>query len=234
LLLGLVACQSNPARNGADIQDSLAESLDASTRLPPPAPPAEVTDALLPPLEIPLPSSRPAREQRFDVAVKNAPAREFFMSLVAGTPLNLAVHPQVEGEISLTLQNVTIDEVLETVQDIYGYQYREQRGLYQILPARMRSRIYKVDYLNVTRNGQSNTLVSSGQVSQNVRQPGQQPRWRRPGQRAPAGQPGGNPFGIQFLERSRLRPGHHRGQRGGSQRGDQSPCRDRGSARHAQ
>jgi MSHA biogenesis protein MshL len=172
LLLGLVACQSNPARNGADIQDSLAESLDASTRLPPPAPPAEVTDALLPPLEIPLPSSRPAREQRFDVAVKNAPAREFFMSLVAGTPLNLAVHPQVEGEISLTLQNVTIDEVLETVQDIYGYQYREQRGLYQILPARMRSRIYKVDYLNVTRNGQSNTLVSSGQVSQNVRKDG--------------------------------------------------------------
>src|SRR5690606_28091932 len=82
--------------------------------------------------------------------------------------LNLVVHPQVEGEISLNLGNVTIEEVLQTVQDMYGYQYREQRGLYQILPARMRSRIYKVDYLNVTRNGQSNTLVSSGQVSQNV------------------------------------------------------------------
>ena len=169
LLLGLAACQSTPTRDSAGIEHTLTESLAASAQLPPPAPPAEVTDALLPPLDIPLPpAQRPAREQRFDVAVKDAPAREFFMSLVAGTPLNLVVHPQVEGEISLTLQNVTVDEVLETVQDMYGYQYRQQRGLYQILPARMRSRIFKVDYLNVTRSGQSNTLVSSGQVSQNV------------------------------------------------------------------
>ena len=168
LLLGLAACQTNPARDPGSVERALTESLETSRQLPPPAPPAEVSDALLPPLEIPLPDARPAREQRFDVAVKNAPAQEFFMSLVAGTPFNLVVHPQVEGEISLNLRNVTIDEVLDTVQDMYGYQYREQRGLYQVLPARMRSRIYKVDYLNVTRNGQSNTLVSSGQVSQNV------------------------------------------------------------------
>jgi MSHA biogenesis protein MshL len=168
LLLGLAACQSNPARNHSGVEGSLHESLEASREIAPPAPPAEVTDALLPPLEIPLPAGPSAREQRFDVAVRNAPAQEFFMSLVAGTSLNLVVHPQVEGEISLNLRNVTIEEVLETVQDMYGYQYREQRGLYQILPARMRSRIYKVDYLNVTRNGQSNTLGSSGQVSQNV------------------------------------------------------------------
>jgi MSHA biogenesis protein MshL len=200
LLLALAACQSNPARDGTDIDRALTESIDASAQLPPPAPPQEVTDALLPPLDIPLPPARrPASEQRFDLAVKNAPAREFFMSLVAGTPLNLVVHPQVEGEISLTLQNVTVEEVLEAVQDMYGYQYRQQRGLYQILPARMRSRIYKVDYLNVTRNGQSNTLVSSGQVSQNVqngrdsgssgsrqtstRQPGDQGGGQQPGSR---------------------------------------------------
>ena len=172
LLLMLAACQSNPTQDSR-IERSLHESLETSRQLAPPAPPAEVSDALLPPLEIPLPGGLPAREQRFDVAVRNAPAREFFMSLVAGTPLNLVVHPQVEGEISLNLRNVTIDEVLSTVQDIYGYQYRVQRGLYQILPARMASRIYKVDYLNITRKGESNTLVSSGQVSQNMaRDPG--------------------------------------------------------------
>ena len=168
LLLGLAACQSNPARDGSRIEQSLAESLETSRQQQPPAPPAEVTDALLPPLDIPLPASQAAREQRFDVAVRNAPAQEFFLSLVAGTPFNLVVHPQVEGEITLTLRDVTIEEVLDTVQDMYGYQYRKQRGLYQVLPARMASRIYRVDYLNVSRSGQSNTLVSSGQVSQNV------------------------------------------------------------------
>jgi MSHA biogenesis protein MshL len=197
LLLGLAACQSNPARNHSGVEGSLHESLVTSREMTPPAPPAEVTDALLPPLELPLPASRPAREQRFDVAVKNAPAQEFFMSLVAGTSLNLVVHPQVEGEISLNLRNVTIEEVLETVQDMYGYQYREQRGLYQVLPARMRSRIYKVDYLNVTRKGQSNTLVSSGQVSQNVGRNGEsgtsgsrQTSTRQPGGQSDGQQPG--------------------------------------------
>lgn len=165
--LMLTACQTNPARDTSGIERSLDDSLAASEQLPPKAPPPEVADALLPPLEVPLPKQgRPVIEQRFDVAVKNAPAQEFFMSLVAGTPLNMVVHPNVEGEISLSLQNVTIDEVLETVQDIYGYQFRRNHGMYQILPARMRSRIYKVDYLNMSRKGSSNTRISSGQVSE--------------------------------------------------------------------
>ncbi len=167
LLLTLAACQSNPVRHADDIEQSLQESLASSEQLVAPTPPPEVTQALLPPLDVPLPlQARPVIEQRFDVAVKNAPAQEFFMSLVAGTQLNMVVHPNVSGEISLSLQNVTINEVLEAVQDIYGYQYRRSNGMYQVLPARMRSKIYKVNYLDVSRKGSSNTRISSGQVSQ--------------------------------------------------------------------
>lgn len=170
LLAGLLlGCQSNPARDASAVQQSVDESLATAQRASPAAPPPEVTEALLPPIQVQLPPAgqRPI-EQRFDVAVKNAPAQEFFMSLVAGTPFNMVVHPNVSGEISLSLRDVTIAEVLDTVQDIYGYQYRRDHGMYQVLPARMRSRIYKVDYLNITRKGSSKTLISSGQVTQNA------------------------------------------------------------------
>ncbi len=167
LCLFLSACQSNPTRESSAIEKSLDESLKITDI--PEKPPLEITDALLPPLESQLPASMPPLlEDRFDVSVKNAPAQEFFMSLVAGTSQNMVVHPGVEGEISLTLNNVTIEEVLDTVQDMYGYQYRRGRNLYQVLPARMRSKIYKVDYINVTRSGTSSTRISSGQVTQNT------------------------------------------------------------------
>ncbi|MDX1594927.1 MAG: pilus (MSHA type) biogenesis protein MshL [Gammaproteobacteria bacterium] len=125
-------------------------------------PPPEVTAALLPPLAAPA----PADGERFDVAVAGAPAEAFFMGLVEGTPQNMVVHPDVTGTIHLTLKDVTLLEVLETVRDVYGYDFRRTRSGFMILPPRMQSRIFYVSYLDVVRSGQSRTRVSSGR-SQN-------------------------------------------------------------------
>ena len=72
----------------------------------------------------PKPRRPVAVEERFDVNVADADAREFFMGLVAGTSRNLIVHPDVTGTLTLTLKQVTLPEVLETVRDVYGYDYR--------------------------------------------------------------------------------------------------------------
>ncbi|HUF74419.1 MAG TPA: pilus (MSHA type) biogenesis protein MshL [Gammaproteobacteria bacterium] len=109
----------------------------------------------------PLPSS-----EVFDLDVMNADAREFFMSLVDGTDVNLVVHPDVTGSLSLTLKQVTLREVLETVRDVYGYDYRLSGNAYIVLPATAQTRVYEIDYLNLARAGVSRTRVSSGQVSQ--------------------------------------------------------------------
>ena len=107
-----------------------------------------------------------AVEERFDISVNDADAREFFLGLVAGTNRNLIVHPDVKGRLSLTLKQVTLREVLDTVRDVYGYDYRLNGGSYIVLPATLQTRIYEIDYLNLTRSGISRTRVSSGQVSQ--------------------------------------------------------------------
>ena len=109
----------------------------------------------------PLPSS-----EVFDIDVMNADARDFFMSLVDGTDVNLVVHPDVTGSLSLTLKQVTLSEVLETVRDVYGYDYRLTGNAYIVLPATAQTRVYEIDYLNLARAGVSRTRVSSGQVSQ--------------------------------------------------------------------
>ncbi len=166
LLLG--GCQALPPRDGgtgAAIQTALGQPREDEAP-PAPKPPKAVADALLPPITValPPPTTQASAESRFDVTVDEAPAREFFLSLVEGTPHNLAVHPGVQGVISLRLKNVTVADVLETVRDLYGFDFRRNATGWQVFPATLQTRLYPVNYLNVNRTGTSNTRISSGQL----------------------------------------------------------------------
>ncbi len=126
-------------------------------------PPASVQAGLIPPL----PSSDGAMVDapRFDVAVSDMPAREFFLSLMENAGENILVHPGVTGNVTFSLRNVTLEETLAAVRDSYGYDYRRTAYGYQIQPNQVVTRTYDLNYLNVQRQGMTDTRVSSGQVT---------------------------------------------------------------------
>lgn len=170
-LLLLAACapstQEFVLRGDIDqaLQPGAASAIPAPSA--PPAVPAEVSAALLPPLALGMgvPGAA-AAEPRFDVTARNTQATEFFMSLVEGTPYNMVVHPDVGGEITLTLKNVSVPEVMEVARNVFGYEFRRSDSGYQVLPAGMQSRVFHIHYLNISRRGVSQTRVSSGQVTE--------------------------------------------------------------------
>lgn len=155
--------QSPAANNTAGI-DHINAELDLAMAEPAPAP---VTDdvlmALTPDLDAPA-SLKPA-EPRFDIAVNNVPANDFFNGLVADTRQNIVVHPGVEGVISLSLKDVTVNEVLEVTREIYGYEFQQNGRLIKVYPSGPRTRVFHINYLDVQRKGGSETRVSSGQIS---------------------------------------------------------------------
>ncbi len=165
--LFLAGCQSAPPNA---TYDAIAQEMAKANAQPAPRPTVDdaVANALLPPaatLASQLPKARPALEERFNVAFNNVPAQQFFRSIVAGTRYNMLVHPDVSGNISANLKDVTLVETLEAVRDMYGYDYRIDGARISIRPLTMQTRMFQVNYLTASRRGMSNTRVSSTSVA---------------------------------------------------------------------
>jgi MSHA biogenesis protein MshL len=102
--------------------------------------------------------------ERFDVSVRNVAAKDFFLGLVNGTGVNVVVHPEVSGTVTLDLKNVTVDDVLRVTRDIYGYEFKKDRGIYTIYANAMRTEVFQINYLDVQRVGVSDTSVMIGRA----------------------------------------------------------------------
>lgn len=105
----------------------------------------------------------PSDDKRFDISVNNIPAKTFFLGLVGETDVNVVTHPDLDGRITLELKKVTVQDALDVVRDVYGYEYKWQNGIYTIYPRALRTEVFPVDYIDVKRVGITDTNVSIGQ-----------------------------------------------------------------------
>lgn len=166
LPLVLMSCQSQPPQpdNRISAERELAAILEASEKSSAPEPASadsSIDDALLGRSATTNPSTQ---VETFDLSVKNMDARSFFMNLVSGTGANIVVHPEVEGELTLELTDVNVDQVLNVVRDIYGYEYRRSGSIYTVYARKLRTQIFSIDYLDVQRVGVSDTSVLIGKI----------------------------------------------------------------------
>jgi len=145
------------------------------------------TKALLPPLQV-VPPKLPDTEARFDLAVVNAPASQVFTALVSGTHYNMLLPPDLSGSITVNLKDVTLKEALETLRDVYGYDYKVQGNRIMVLPNTLQTRLFQINYLASERRGASSLRVTSSSITvSNPSTPGTASTGPTPG--TPAGQP---------------------------------------------
>ena len=172
----LAACAEPPRQGSSPTLDSINRELDkaAQSRNKPPAAPSDaVSRALLPPMMVEMPRADAQKaDTRFDLSVNNAPASQVFLAIVSGTRFSMVLHPDVKGELSVNLKDVTVTEALDTLRDLYGFDYTVQGNRITVLPATLQTRIFKVNYLQALRRGQTETRVSSGSITDGSSSPG--------------------------------------------------------------
>ena len=114
-------------------------------------------------------------------ALSAAPERRIkLLDVQPGTPISQAValvasqfnmgvsvDPEVRGTTSATLRNVTLDSALNELVTRRGYTYQVQGTVLRVIPIRMETRNYRLDYVALSRVGTMSTVVQR-RLSNNI------------------------------------------------------------------
>lgn len=160
LLLGGCGTERSVVRP-TDISTTLRADLPAAAPKPTVVP-SSVSNALAEPAAAPV---KPTPEPRIDLLVNNAPARDVFLAIVADTRYSMLMHPDVSGTLSVTLRGVTVSEALESIRDVYGYDFKIDGRRITIYAPTLQTRIFTVNYPNSKRQGSSDLNVSPGRAT---------------------------------------------------------------------
>lgn len=147
--------------------DRIGQELQGAVNTKPKSVDEALNQAMMPPVQLDLPESAKSVEPKFDLAVSNAPAAQVFMALVSGTRYSMLVAPEVSGNVTVNLKSVTVREALETLRELYGYEFKFQGTRIYIQPNTMQTRIFQINYLAGKRQGQSDVRVTSSSISAN-------------------------------------------------------------------
>lgn len=165
-VLFVSACATSGSKQA--VKNEITNQMDAAVKnATQPSKQEEVNNALLPPLVAPTEKTDAGApvEAKFDLAVSNTPAQQVFMAIVSGTRYSMLLHPDVSGNVSLNLKDVTVFDALEAIREMYGYEYKMDGNRIYIQPLGLQTRIFQVNYLTGQRDGKSNLRVASGSVA---------------------------------------------------------------------
>ncbi|MDF5082873.1 pilus (MSHA type) biogenesis protein MshL [Vibrio parahaemolyticus] len=162
-IASLMGC-SMGHRDPVEVKQALNESINQANSRALEEVPSSVEADLMPNLDSNV-SSDNGTSKRFRIQANAVEARSFFASLVKGTEYSVAIHPAVQGNITVNLSDVTLDEVLSVVQNMYGYDVMKSGKVIQVYPAGMRTVTIPVDYLQFKRSGRSLTSIVTGSVT---------------------------------------------------------------------
>jgi MSHA biogenesis protein MshL len=182
--LGLTACSTIYPPRDTSTQDTInAQLKQAAAPREKVAPlPEAVSSSLLPPIKGTVPkASKKQLEQRFDLVVTDAPINQVLMGIVQDTRYSIMVKPKnaipgapvstvvaaaaappLTDRVTVNLKNVTMFEALDSIREVYGYDYTLDGNRIYVQQPELQTRLYQINYIIGQRRGVSDIQVIGG------------------------------------------------------------------------
>lgn len=128
------------------------------------APPIIQHIPLIPPLEY------HHELERYTVSVFDVPIREFLFALSRDTALNIDIHPEITGLVTINAVNQTLPQILTRLTRQNPIRWHFQPPNLSIVPDAPFLKTYEIDYVNVSRRSTgtvsvSNSVAATGTLS---------------------------------------------------------------------
>jgi MSHA biogenesis protein MshL len=146
LLLGLWGCATpEPARPRR------------LTQVEAPAKPPDLEELLVTQVE----EKRKLEERLLSFSVKGVDVKEVLQGLAQASELNIVFDPDIAGPVTIDLKDVTLADALEIILNPLGLEYRREKNVIRVRKPALETRIFTLDYVNLTRSGTSTMSVSA-------------------------------------------------------------------------
>jgi MSHA biogenesis protein MshL len=129
-----------------------------------PAPPAgNIPEPVRQTVSLPPPSHKPKAE-KYSVVVNNVPVQELLFALARDAKINVDVHSDIKGMVTLNAIDQTLPQLLARIAKQVDMRYELDGQTLLVQPDSPYLKTYKVDYVNITRDS-SNTVKIATQIA---------------------------------------------------------------------
>lgn len=127
----------------------------------PEAPPLTDIPALAEAAPLPPPPSAARAAERYSVVVNNVPAQEILFAIARDAKVNIEIHPNISGTVTMNLIEQTLPEILDAISRQIDMRYELRDRNLMIMPDSPYLKIYQIDYPNVVRNSENSISTST-------------------------------------------------------------------------
>ena len=109
--------------------------------------PRPVSQVALPP-----PPQPKAAEVKYSIVVNEVPVRDVLFAIAKDTNVNIDIHPGIEGRVTLNAIDQTLKQILTRISKQADIRFETDGPNIVVMPDSPYLKLYKVDYVNMTRD----------------------------------------------------------------------------------
>lgn len=108
-----------------------------------------------------LPPAPEAKVELYSVVVQDVPVRELLFELARDAAVNIDVHPEITGNVTLNAIDQTLPQLLTRIARQVDIRWNLQRPNLIIEPDKPVLRMYRIDYVNIARKSKGEVSVAT-------------------------------------------------------------------------